>query len=522
MIATMANRLQHWDVEVIDENNIRGRFCPKDRNKHPDHNILQTERPADVVALYGSLTSTIPRLFQVARFYRDRGVITLAGGKHVENLPEEALENGIDIVGHGEGEYIIQEILTALENSSSLSDIAGIHYREAAAGESGAEHRCCKTEVRPIIEELGALPYPDFNLVRYAKIKIYPINWSRGCNMHCEFCAVKSRSRCSSPEYMINQIAYLVETRNAGQFFEVSDHFASRTEEAIRFCGLLSEYQQRIGKRLRLNIQTRITDARNPELLQAMRSAGINMIAVGYESPIDEDLKAMNKGYLSKDMVGWTKTFRKQGFFIHGMFIFGYPRQPGAEAAIHLSLKEKIKRYRQFIQEAKIDTLQVVMPIPLPGTELRKRLAEEERIYPRDQIGWEYYDGQFPVFEPDDDISPEELQKAVGKIMRRFYSLRSIGQMIVRILFHFPIIMIPASTTLVTLKAHYLVNAFIHWKRRYFRNPLLRFGGFIIQKQWFKAFKESTFMEKLSTARLRVRNRRSRLKNKRREKHSHA
>ena len=108
-IATAAAKLENWDVEVIDENNCRSRFCPKDGKGRPDHAKLQQERPADVVGFYGSLSSTVPRLFDVAGLYKSLGATTVAGGKHVENLPEESLRNGIDVVVFGEGEYTIPE-----------------------------------------------------------------------------------------------------------------------------------------------------------------------------------------------------------------------------------------------------------------------------------------------------------------------------------------------------------------------------------------------------------------------------
>jgi hypothetical protein len=47
-----------WDAEVIDENNL-GRYGPRTEGGGADHERLQQERPADVVGLYGGLTSTI-------------------------------------------------------------------------------------------------------------------------------------------------------------------------------------------------------------------------------------------------------------------------------------------------------------------------------------------------------------------------------------------------------------------------------------------------------------------------------
>ena len=53
-------------------------------------------------------------MFSVARQYKGFDAITIAGGSHVDALPQEALFSGIDIVVHGEGEETIIELLTRI------------------------------------------------------------------------------------------------------------------------------------------------------------------------------------------------------------------------------------------------------------------------------------------------------------------------------------------------------------------------------------------------------------------------
>lgn len=495
-VATSAAKLKKWDVEVIDENNCRSHFCPKDEFGFPDHRKIQQERPADVVGFYGSLSSTVPRLYRLAELYKSLGAKTVSGGKHVENLPEEALDNHIDAVVIGDGEITIIEILQAWEDNRPLDNIAGIVFSERG--------RRIKTVPRPPITDFEALPNPNFDLLLYAKMKVFPIWRTRGCNMNCEFCAVKDKTRCDTPEHLLNQISYLVEHRKARRFFEVSDHFAANREDTVNFCRLLSEYIKKVNVRISLTVQIRINDAQDKELLQAMKEAGINDLAIGYESPVDEDLKSMRKGYLSKNMIQWTKRFHEYGFFIHGMFIFGYPYLIRNHPTI--TLPEKIKRFREFIRRAKIDTVQILLAVPIPGTELWKRLDDEGRLYPLEQIGWEYYDGQFPLFEPDDNLSPEEIQKAVKKIMKRTYNPWRLGEMIINTLIHFPRLVFIPALSIITFRVRYLIRAFLHWKRRYFRNPSIRFGGYFVLKNWLKNFKKGNFLDRLTRARQKINN----------------
>ncbi|QTA85812.1 B12-binding domain-containing radical SAM protein [Desulfonema magnum] len=490
-VATNANKLDKWEVEVIDENNCHGRFWPRDEHNLLDHDQLQKERPADVVGFYASISSTVPRIYELAKFYKTSGVKTVAGGKHVEALIEEALDHDIDVVVLREGEITIKELLSAWEKNQDLSEIRGIAFLK-----DGSMY---KTEKRPLIHDFDMLPLPDFNLMRYAKIKMYPITRTRGCNFNCEFCTVKDKARSASPENMMKQIRYLVETRGARKFFEASDHFASNREEAIEFCKLLTEYQRKYNIKLKITVQVRITDARYPALLEAMRQANINNVCIGYESPIDEELIAMRKGYLSKDLVNWTNTFHKYGFFIHGMFIFGYPRKPDASHKV-IPLTEKAKYFREFIKKSKIDTLQVLLTIPLPGTELRKRLLQENRIFTTEQLGWEYYDGQYPLFMPDDGAEPEEMQQIVGDLMYRFYHFSNFWKIVKNILINFPMIVFTSAFTIIVGRVRYIISAFNIWHRKYFRNYALRFGGYFIVKNWFKNFRKDPFLKKLNIA----------------------
>ncbi|MFA4871999.1 MAG: radical SAM protein [Patescibacteria group bacterium] len=491
-VATAANKLKDWDVEVIDENNCRGKFCPKDRFGLPDHPRLQAERPADAVGFYGSLSSTVPRIFELAEFYKGLGVRTIAGGKHVENLPEESLANGIDVVVLGEGEETIKELLLNVP----LENIKGIAFRRNG--------QMIKTEPRPLITDFENQPIPDFNLIRYARISIYPVSRTRGCDMNCEFCAVKDKTRCATPEKMMSIISHLAETRGARKFFESSDHFAANREETMEFCRLLAEYQKRKGLKLKMTVQIRLNDARYPELLKAMKEAGIINVCIGYESPIDEELISMRKGYLSKDMINWTKIFHQYGFFIHGMFIFGYPRRNNNEPAVKISLDEKVKRFKNFINRAKIDTAQVLLTVPLVGTELRTRLEKEGRIFPLADIGWQYYDGQFPLFMPDDGVTPEEMQNAVTKIMSNFYRFHHLLAIMIHIVVHFPIFVFPAALTITTLKTRYITRVYNWWEKKYFRNQSMRFGGWFIVRNWFKNFRKDNFLEKLNQAKAKL------------------
>jgi radical SAM superfamily enzyme YgiQ (UPF0313 family) len=482
-VASAVNEIEGWDAEVIDENNL-GRYGPRGNGGGADHELLQKQRPADVVGLYGGLTSTTPRLYELARQYKQHGVVTIAGGQHFvgENIAE-ALSSGVDYVVFGEGEYTIRELLQVVEGRRDPRDIKGIAYLQ--------DGRVVCTPAREPLTDFEHLPYPDFSLVRYARIKIFPVERIRGCCMNCEFCTVKGKPRPASVERLLGNISYLVETHNARKFFIVDDLFGQQRDETVEFCRRFGEYQQRIGKRLVSTVQIRLDKARDPELLAAMREAGIRHVAIGFESPIDEELKAMNKAVRAEEMLSLVHVYRRFGFMVHGMFIFGYP--PTDSTQFTMSVEDRVRRFKTFIRKAKIDTVQVLLPVPLPGTELRRRLEQQNRVYPLQDVGWEYYDGNFPLFEPDAPLTSPELQEGGKRIMSRVYRFRCALLVAAHIL----------SFPTIVLSLH---NLSLGWRRWYrpWRNSIIRFGGWLTMRKWSAAFQKSNFLQRLQSARARL------------------
>ncbi|MBU1044438.1 MAG: B12-binding domain-containing radical SAM protein [Candidatus Omnitrophica bacterium] len=475
-VATAVNKMQEWDAEMIDENNLR-LHGPKSKAGGADHEFLQRQKPADVVGFYGGLTSTIPRLYQLADFYKKQGAITIAGGQHfvAENI-HEGLTRGIDYIVIGEGEETIRELLEAIQGKRETAEVKGIAFLRNG--------QVIKTPPREPVIDFDRLPMPDFSLVRYAKIKIYPVERIRGCGMDCEFCTVRGIPRPAAPERLLEQIRLLVETRDARHFFIVDDLFGQQREETIQFCQSLQSYQRQNHLHLNLTAQIRLDKAKDTQLLSAMRQAGINAVAIGFESPIPEELKAMNKHIKPQEMLSLTKVFRKHGFLVHGMFIFGYPMSEGV--SFSMAAPERVKQYQQFIRRARLDTIQILIPIPLPGTELRKRLKQQNRVFSIQEVGWEYYDGNFPVFLPDAPLSVEQLQSSTKKIMASFYRFPYFFKI------GFNVLLFPGLI-------FFLSNIKFGWRKWYriWRNDLVRFMGWMIIRKWNLNFQKERFFEKL-------------------------
>jgi hypothetical protein len=149
-----------------------------------------------------------------------------------------------------------------------------------------------------------------------------------------------------------------------------------------------------------------------------------------------------------------------------------------------------VSRFRTFIKKARIDTIQIMLPVPLPGTEMTRRLAEQNRIFPRDCVGWEYYDGNFPLFQPDEPLTPEKMQDGIRQITGRFYRFRHV-------------FLIAANILLFPAMVFSLCNIKWGWRKWYrsWRNELLRVAGWVIFRKWTSELGKGRFSRKLAEAR---------------------
>ena len=146
-------------------------------------------------------------------------------------------------------------------------------------------------------------------------------------------------------------------------------------------------------------------------MLEAARKSGCMAVFIGFESVSEESLESMSKVRNLKVGVGKYKDIIKRihdhGMGVHGAFICGSDGDG----------KDIFDRTAQFVLDSKIDSAQVTILTPLPGTRLYDRMRSEGRLlrtdYPED---WKHYDTAEAVFRPT-HMTPDELEEGA----LRFY-----------------------------------------------------------------------------------------------------
>jgi hypothetical protein len=252
----------------------------------------------------------------------------------------------------------------------------------------------------------------------------------------------------------------------------------------MKFLKLIAE-KLRPKVNVQFTVQIRLDRARDEELLLAMKNAGVKVVCIGYESCIQEELDAMGKGTKVADMVEWSEVFHKYGFFIHAMFIFGYPleKESGKES-FAMSAEERMKRLRQFIWKCKLDTIQVFRAIPLPGTDLWERLNKENRLFPKELVPWRKFTGFYVVYDPSPDgMTLEELQNVPMKVMGSFYHVLHFAWVGAKT----TILFVP-EVSLRSLIHRDFKKGFRGWYHGW-RNYVVGSGGYLALREWTRRYK---------------------------------
>ena len=362
-----------------------------------------------------SISSTAPRAYELADFYRQQGLPVVLGGAHPSFLPLEGLEHA-DYVICGEGDEALPELINVLENGGSLADINNLCYRDGDTIQ--------QNPWRPFLGDLDSLPIPNYNLIHGWKARnrrgVVSIATSRGCPFNCSFCSVillfGRQHRVTSIDRVIEEIRQ--NGLQSRHIFFCDDNFTADRKRTKELCErIIAE-----GLKIEWSAQVRVESAKDPELLDLMAKSGCYIVFVGLESINPATLKAYNKSQTVQGIKDCVNNFHHFGINVHGMFVFG------SEEDHYQVIRDTVKVSRQL----DLDSLQYLILTPLPGTPFFKEMEAQNRIICRD---WSQYDGHHTVFQPR-QFTPYELQMETNRAMKKFYSWTSvIKRLIARDLF---------------------------------------------------------------------------------------
>ena len=361
-----------FDIEILDE--------AQDEFVYTD---------ADLVGIT-SFSYNVPRAYEIAAMYREKGVPVILGGIHASMMPDEALQY-VDSVVIGEAESVWNELLQDFLNHNLKSKYFGEYL------------------------DMSNSPQPRLDLFS-PKYKSATVQTSRGCPMDCEFCSVTQFNGHKYRERPVEQILDEIEKNDKyPQLFFVDDHIVNNSKGAQQRAITLFKGMVKRGITKPWFGQGSLNIVDNEEVLKWMNRSGCYMILTGFESEKAEGLQGIGKRRNLKRGVDFydevVRKMHKYHIAVLGAFIFGLDTDDE---------KDIWNRYL-YIKNSKIDVMQLSILTPLPGTKVFQRAKEEGRLiknnFPED---WKYYHAAEVTMKPK-KIESERLTSLMKEINRDLF-----------------------------------------------------------------------------------------------------
>lgn len=402
-IAYMAGVLQenNIDVEILDASAEDIDF------KDVEKELLK--RKPDLVALT-ALTPTIGRALETAQVVKETlpDSIVVMGGYHPTfNFIETLEDENVDIVIRGEGEYIMLNLVQALENQSSLHDVKGIVFEDKNSKEIVVNPEA------PLIQDLDELPFPALNLLPMKKYRLLDMDThmttmitTRGCPMQCSFCSSAAmhgkKIRERSVENIVDEIEYLNTNYDIDTIAFMDDTFTLKKRKVMAICDEI----------LKRNIEimwgcTSRVDTLDEKLLKKMKEAGCITIFIGVESADQQQLDNMCKNTTIAKIENAFKIAHKLKIRTIASVALGMPGDT----------KEIMNKTVKFVHKLKPNYAIYSLATPYPGTRFYKEAFEKNLIKIKD---WSKYTLITPILETI-DCSLNDMRKIQAKAFMKFY-----------------------------------------------------------------------------------------------------
>lgn len=202
--------------------------------------------------------------------------------------PHEVLNNpDVDFVVRGEGELTLLELVRGLEGQIEFDKILGLGFKSADGVKVNS--------LRPLIEDLDILPFPDKDLTYQAMPYLdygYTTMTGRGCPYRCTFCDNNTSreiyrstekkqkwTRRHSPEYVIEEIKWAKERYGINHIRFNDEDFSYDKKWVLAFC----EAYEASG----LNIPWFAwvyPNTIDEQIAEAMAKAGCDSVEMGVQS----------------------------------------------------------------------------------------------------------------------------------------------------------------------------------------------------------------------------------------------
>jgi radical SAM superfamily enzyme YgiQ (UPF0313 family) len=302
-------------------------------------------------------STQLPRARNIARIFRARGILVVAGGAGVTVEPAVCRDH-FDVLFIGEAEETWPNFLADWESRSYARQYSPSHL--------------------PDMRESPKPRWGSSASTLAASYKYGAVQVNRGCPHECEFCAMWSqfgrKVRSKRASQVVEEVAALAALGFRNILF-CTDNFYGSPRDARELVQQLLAYNRSSDPPLRFFTELSIRVSQDDEILRNMADTGFTGVLVGVESSSVESLRETRKRQnLRGDLAEQCRKIASYGIVVQASMIVGFDNDRA----------DVFDQHFRFLQDACIPLPRLHVLTALPGTDLRRRLVSEGRVVETD------------------------------------------------------------------------------------------------------------------------------------------
>ncbi|MDH3976641.1 MAG: radical SAM protein [Deltaproteobacteria bacterium] len=278
------------------------------------------------------------------------------GGPHVSSCLNEVIHY-TNVAVHGEAEVHMENVIKSFESGLfDYNTLPGLQFKSKKNS------------------NFLQSPLPDRHLYKHSMKYMFPgvIEFSRGCQYRCSFCASTNLYTDKVIHKSIDQVLLEIKTlpkfyRKFQTWFFVDDNFCSSHRKT-------KDLSLAIGRNFpeaRWGCAMTIMSARDTELLDAMVAGGMRYVFIGFDSIVQSSLEHTRKsGSKTREYSILINELKKRNVFIIAAIVFGFDQDNS----------DIFKNTLEWAKNSGVDALNLNVLRPYPNTPLYNDLKQQNRL----------------------------------------------------------------------------------------------------------------------------------------------